>query len=126
MRRKGHITANNGSMCLAVPTAARARGADTDPGTNPSMPAPFRGAGGPRPQTSAAAGQGIPLDEGDPSAGMPEGPTLELRRGSERLLVVSVHLRTGQLLLATGAAQAAEVGAEIAAALRKVTGPLRG
>ncbi|KAK9826373.1 hypothetical protein WJX81_004551 [Elliptochloris bilobata] len=47
------------------------------------------------------------------------GPALELLRGGERLLVVSVHLRTGALLLATGAAQAAEVGADIAAALRK-------
>jgi len=33
--------------------------------------------------------------------------------------VVTVHLRTGRLLLAAGAAQGAEVGAECTAALRK-------
>lgn len=44
---------------------------------------------------------------------------LELLRGGERLLVVSVHLCTGALLLAIGGAQEAEVGADMASALRK-------
>lgn len=57
------------------------------------------------------------------AGGAAGGPALELSRGGERLLVVSVHLRTGKLLLAAGAEQAAEVGADIAAALRKVRGP---
>jgi hypothetical protein len=100
----------------------------------PPPPAAAEGAGTRADEGGASAGAAAGPAAGDPAAGTapaPDerggaatsagagGPALELLRGEERLLVVTVHLRTGRLLLAAGAAQGAEVGAECTAALRK-------
>lgn len=105
LRRKGQMVANHGAVRLVLPDAAAHPSSPDLPGLA-EQPA----------QSSAPPRAG---EEGPPAAAAVGGPVLELLRSGERLLVVSVHLRTGALLLALGGAQDAEVGADMATALRK-------
>jgi len=120
IRRKGHIVGNAGAARLVLPPlppppAAAGAGAHAGKGGGARADA-----AGPASRDPGAGTAPAPDERGGAAAAAGAGgPALELLRGEERLLVVTVHLRTGRLLLAAGAAQGAEVGAECTAALRK-------